>query len=174
MPQDFDDGIDYASMIDEAMRSVVRKTLKSVERSGLPGDHHFFISFDTSFPGVIIPEFLRAKYPEEMTIVMQHQFSHLRVAEDHFSVTLSFNNVPQPLNVPFAALTAFADPSIKFGLQFHLTDEDSEDAMLETLPFDEEEDEPAAKPKRAKSPAKAKADANKSADVISLDSFRKK
>lgn len=174
MPQDYDDGIDYASMIDEAMRGVVRKTLRSVERAGLPGEHHFFISFDTTFPGVNIPEFLRAKYPEEMTIVLQHQFSHLKVAEDYFAVTLSFNNVPQPLHIPFSALTAFADPSIKFGLQFHLSDEDSEEAMLEALPFDEDENEPEATKAKRKTAARAKAEPAKSADVISLDSFRKK
>ncbi len=174
MPQDYDDGIDYASMIDEAMRGVVRKTLRSVERNGLPGDHHFFVSFDTSFPGVQIPAFLREKYPEEMTIVLQHQFSHLKVTEDNFTVTLSFNNVPQPLHIPFSALTAFADPSIKFGLQFHLSDEDGEEAMLESLPFDEEDDEPESTKAKRKNISKAKADEGKSADVISIDAFRKK
>ena len=169
------DELDYASMIDEAMRGVVKKTLRSVEAHGLPGEHHFFISFDTTFPGVEMPEFLRGKYPEEMTIVMQHQFSNLKVTEDWFTVTLSFNNVPQKLVVPFTALTAFADPSIKFGLQFHLSEEDAEDAMLEALPFDDEEGEPLPSPKgkRSKAPPAPAQDA-KSADVISLDSFRKK
>lgn len=167
-----DDEIDYASMIDEAMRGVVVKTLKTVERNGLPGEHHFFISFDTNFPGVEMADYLRGKYPDEMTIVLQHQYSNLKVMEEDFTVTLSFNNIPQKLVIPFASLTAFADPSIKFGLQFHLSDTDDEEALLESLPFDTEDEAPApaAKGKRAK----AKDDDGKSADVISLDSFRKK
>ena len=176
-----EDGIDYASMIDEAMRGVVRKTLKTVELGGLPGEHHFFISFDTNYPGVEMADYLRGKYPDEMTIVLQHQYSNLKVAEEYFQVTLSFNNIPQKLHIPFSALTAFADPSIKFGLQFHLSDAEDDEAMLEALPF--EDDEPvlpasgptanSSSPTKGKR-AKAKAEDGKSADVISLDSFRKK
>lgn len=175
-----EDYIDYATMIDEAMRGVVRQTLKKVEKHGLPGAHHFFISFDTGFPGVEISDALHAKYPDEMTIVMQHQFSSLKVEEEKFSVTLSFNNIPTRLVVPFNALTAFADPSIKFGLQFHLSDDDEDDDIIEALPFEDEEPTPAKKPaaKRGRKKAEdAGGDDDKpkgGAEVISLDSFRKK
>lgn len=113
------DTIDYPSMIDNAMRDVVRQSLMHIERYGLPGDHHFFISFQTNFPGVTISPQLKARYPEEITIVVQHQFWDLHITPDYFSIMLSFNNIPEKLVVPFDALTAFADPSIKFGLQFH-------------------------------------------------------
>jgi hypothetical protein len=174
---EMDSEIDYASMIDEAMRGVVYKALKTVEEAGLPGQHHFFISFDTNYPGVEIAEYLHSKYPEEMTIVLQHQYSNLKVTPEYFQVTLSFNNIPQKLQIPFGAMTAFADPSIKFGLQFHLSDSD-EEAMLEAMLFDEEDGEqptpPSGSGKGKGKSSKAKADDNKSADVISLDSFRKK
>ena len=113
------DSIDYPHLIDTAMRNVVREALIHVNQFGLPGDHHFFISFQTNFPGVSISPQLKSRYPEEITIVVQHQFWDLKIARDHFSIMLSFNNIPEKLVVPFDALTAFADPSIKFGLQFH-------------------------------------------------------
>lgn len=113
------DRIDYPSLIDEAMRGVVKRVLSIVNKEGLPGKHHFFVSFATDFPGVRISPQLRERYPDEMTIVLQHQYWDLKVMDDHFSIMLSFNNIPEKLVVPYAALTAFADPSIKFGLQFH-------------------------------------------------------
>lgn len=113
------DTIDYPSMIDNAMRDVVRQSLVHIERYGLPGDHHFFISFQTNYPGVTISPQLKSRYPEEITIVVQHQFWDLHINNEFFSIMLSFNNIPEKLVVPFDALTAFADPSIKFGLQFH-------------------------------------------------------
>jgi hypothetical protein len=113
------DTIDYPKLIDGAMRNVVREALIHVNKFGLPGEHHFFISFQTEFPGVQISPQLKSRYPEEITIVVQHQFWDLKIARDHFSLMLSFNNIPEKLVVPFDALTAFADPSIKFGLQFH-------------------------------------------------------
>lgn len=111
--------LDYPKMIDTAMRSVVRDALTQVARDGLPGEHHFFISFQTNFPGVSISPQLKSRYPEEITIVVQHQFWDLKITDTQFSLMLSFNNIPEKLVVPFDALTAFADPSIKFGLQFH-------------------------------------------------------
>ncbi len=111
--------IDYPSMIDSAMRGVVRDALLHIQREGLPGEHHFFISFQTQYPGVEMSPQLRARYPEEITIVVQHQFWDLKITDALFSIMLSFNNIPEKLVVPFDALTAFADPSIKFGLQFH-------------------------------------------------------
>jgi len=113
------DTIDYPGMIDSAMRGVVREALLHIQREGLPGEHHFFISFLTNFPGVSMSPQLRARYPEEITIVVQHQFWDLKITQEQFSIMLSFNNIPEKLTVPFDALTAFADPSIKFGLQFH-------------------------------------------------------
>lgn len=113
------DTIDYPGLIDAAMRNVVREALIHVDKFGLPGDHHFFISFQTNYPGVSISPQLKARYPEEITIVIQHQFWDLKIGKDKFSIMLSFNNIPEKLVVPLDALTAFADPSIKFGLQFH-------------------------------------------------------
>ena len=111
--------IDYPGLIDSAMRNVVREALIHVDKFGLPGEHHFFISFQTNFPGVSISPQLKSRYPEEITIVVQHQFWDLKITKELFSIMLSFNNIPEKLVVPFDALTAFADPSIKFGLQFH-------------------------------------------------------
>ena len=111
--------IDYPGMIDTAMRGVVREALVHIDKFGLPGDHHFFISFQTNYPGVSISPQLKSRYPEEITIVIQHQFWDLKITDKQFSIMLSFNNIPEKLVVPFDALTAFADPSIKFGLQFH-------------------------------------------------------
>jgi hypothetical protein len=113
------DTIDYPGLIDAAMRNVVREALIHVDKFGLPGEHHFFISFQTNYPGVSISPQLKSRYPEEITIVVQHQFWDLKIERDYFSLMLSFNNIPEKLVVPFDALTAFADPSIKFGLQFH-------------------------------------------------------
>ncbi len=113
------DTIDYPGLIDTAMRGVVREALVHVDKFGLPGEHHFFISFQTNFPGVSISPQLKSRYPEEITIVVQHQFWDLKITDKQFSIMLSFNNIPEKLVVPFDALTAFADPSIKFGLQFH-------------------------------------------------------
>ncbi len=111
--------IDYPGLIDSAMRNVVKEALIHVDKFGLPGEHHFFISFQTNFPGVSISPQLKSRYPEEITIVVQHQFWDLKITDKLFSIMLSFNNIPEKLVVPFDALTAFADPSIKFGLQFH-------------------------------------------------------
>lgn len=111
--------IDYPGLIDSAMRNVVREALIHIDKFGLPGEHHFFISFQTNFPGVSISPQLKSRYPQEITIVVQHQFWDLKITDKQFSIMLSFNNIPEKLVVPFDALTAFADPSIKFGLQFH-------------------------------------------------------
>ena len=111
--------LDYPTMVDEAMRGVVRQALHLIDVEGLSGDHHFFISFNTQYHGVSLSPQLMEQYPEEMTIVMQHQFWDLIVEEHFFSLMLSFNNIPEKLVIPYDALTAFADPSVKFGLQFH-------------------------------------------------------
>lgn len=110
--------INYERLVDEAMHVIVKKALLFIEGGKVPGDHHFYISFLTNHPGVKISESLRKQYPEEMTIVLQYQFENLVVDDKRFSVTLSFDGAREHIDVPFSALTAFADPSVKFGLQF--------------------------------------------------------
>jgi hypothetical protein len=112
------DLIGYETLADKALRSVVREALKRIEKQGLLGSHHFYLTFRTKEPGVEIPEFLLERYPEEMTIVLQNQFWGLKVAEDRFEVGLTFQKMPATLVIPFAALTAFVDPSVQFVLQF--------------------------------------------------------
>jgi uncharacterized protein len=112
--------IPYDEIVQEALRAVVGRVLGSVERSGghLPGSHHFYITFKTAAPGVSIPKHLRERFPDEMTIVLQNKFWDLKVAQDGFSVSLSFNAIPTKLQIPFSAITAFVDPAVEFGLQF--------------------------------------------------------
>lgn len=155
------DQINYSELIDGAMRGVVRDVLRFVEKNGLPGTHHFYISFRTDAPGVRVSDALRARYPQEMTIVLQHQFWDFQVEEEQFQVTLSFGGVPEKLLIAFSALTAFADPSIKFGLQFQnvaAEDEPGGGSPMPPLPKDSAQDE---------NPAQA-------AEIFSLDAFRKK
>ena len=112
------DKLDYHAIIQEALRDVVRRILAQVAEHGLPGDHYFYIGFRTDKPGVLIPKSLRDRYPQEMTIVLQHQFWDLETDDEGFSVSLSFSTSQQRLTIPFAALTVFADPSADFVLQF--------------------------------------------------------
>jgi hypothetical protein len=112
------DLIRYDLLAQDALRSVVKKVLTDAAKHGLPGDHHFFVAFDTRAPGVKISERVRAKYPEEMTIVLQHQFWDLIVGDKGFEVGLSFNGIPERLVIPFEAIKGFFDPSVQFGLQF--------------------------------------------------------
>jgi uncharacterized protein len=113
-----EEGLRYDRMVEDALRSVVRRSLIHIAEHGLPGNHHFYITFRTDHPGTDIPAALSERYPGEMTIVLQHQFWGLEIDEEKFCVTLSFADVPHRLVVPFAAVTAFADPSVRFGLQF--------------------------------------------------------
>jgi uncharacterized protein len=117
------DQIRYDLLAQDALRGVVRSVLADVAVRGLPGDHHFFISFDTRAEGVKISDRLREKYPEDLTIVLQHQYWDLIVSEDRFEVGVSFNGVPERLTIPFAAVKGFFDPSVQFGLQFELATE---------------------------------------------------
>lgn len=112
--------IPYDSIVQEALLAVVGKTLKEVERRGgiLPGDHHFYISFKTKGEGVVIPEHLAKRFPDEMTIVLQNKFTDLKVGEDSFSVRLSFSSIPAAITITYLSITAFTDPSVDFGLQF--------------------------------------------------------
>lgn len=112
------DQIRYDLLTQQALRGVVRSVLTDTAKKGLPGDHHFYISFDTKAAGVDMSDRLRAQYPDEMTIILQHQFWDLKVSEDEFEVGLSFGGVPERLTVPFDAINGFFDPSVQFGLQF--------------------------------------------------------
>ena len=116
------DPLNYQALTEEALRGVVRQALTTVAQRGLPGQHHFYLTFRTAYPGVQIADALRERHPEEMTIVLQHQFWGLEVMERQFSVTLSFNGQHERLTVPFASVTAFVDPSVQFGLQFSVTE----------------------------------------------------
>ena len=117
------DLIGYSALVENGLRSVVREALRRVAAEGWPGTHHAYIAFNTAAPGVELPDSLLARYPDELTIVLQHQYWDLEVEDDHFAVTLSFNKVGQRVVVPFAALTSYADPSVKFGLQFGVAPE---------------------------------------------------
>jgi len=149
------DHIRYDTLIETALREVVHQAMAKVVQTGLPGEHHFYISFRTHFAGVEIPDYLREKYPDEMTIVLQHQFFGLTVNDTGFSVMLSFNNVRERLVVPFAAITTFADPSVNFALQF------------QNIPS-------SALPDESPAPSKPPESEEKRGEVISLDKFRKK
>jgi uncharacterized protein len=158
------DLLGYDRMMERAIRGVVREALAVAASKGLPGAHHFYVTFRTQAPGVAIPDHLLAKYPEEMTVVLEHQFWDLEVTEDTFAVTLSFGNKPARLTVPFAAVTTFADPSVQFGLQFKGAGADGSQA-----PAAEATTAPAEAPK-----SKAKAAGDTPGEVVTLDSFRKK
>jgi len=153
--------LQYNVMVEAALRAVVRQALADVARVGLPGNHHFYITFRTGYPGAQVPDYLKARYPAEMTIVLQHQFDDLEVDDNGFGVTLTFNHVPERLIVPFSAITVFADPSVNFALPFQAPE----------LP----PEEPVAIKSVPKEPAEKPADtAEKSGEVVSLDKFRKK
>lgn len=159
--------IDYGALIDEAMHIIVKKSLEFAVDHNIPGDHHFFISFLTKFPGVVLSEKLKNRYPNEMTIVLQFQFEELKVEEKAFSVCLSFDNVREKITIPFVAITAFADPSVKFGLQFRHVDINNHHPM-----YDEHHlhTGPIKSDKKIQEIIKESGATN----VITLDSFRKK
>lgn len=128
--------LSYERMVENALRGVLRQALKITEAQGLPGAHHFYITFDTTHPDVQMADSLKALHPNEMTIVVQHQYWDLVVDDEHFEIALSFSGTNQHLSVPFDAVTAFADPHAKFGLQFHIEFEEVEDEDFE----DDEDD----------------------------------
>ena len=179
------DRFHYDALVDDALRSVVRRVLTQVAEKGLPGSHHFYISFRSTDPGVGMPDYLLAKYPEEMTIVLQHQYWDLVIAPDHFEVTVSFNKQQERIRVPFAALSAFVDPSVRFGLQFDRKDKaEGDKAEAPTaLPTPEKRPPLAApadetradgtRPEGAPADGEAQPD-DAASKVVKLDSFRKK
>ena len=166
-------------MVEEALRSVVRTALTEAATNGLPGDHHFYITFKTQLAGVDIPAFLRQKYEDEMTIVLQHQFWGLKVTEERFEVLLSFNDVHEKLSIPFTAITGFVDPSVKFGLQFQVAEEaqaqEVPDGVAAFTPAGKPASAPeAAAPEAADEPAEESTASENGANVVTLDKFRKK
>ena len=153
------DLFDYPKMVETALRGVMREALARTAREGLPGDHHFYVTFRTRASGVVVPKYLLAKYPDDMTIALQHQFRALEVGDDAFSVSLSFSNRMERLTIPFAAVTTFADPSINFGLQFEAPPaEPAESAAVPAQIAPPQEPEP-------ERPA---------AEIVTLDKFRKR
>ncbi|MCC5974865.1 MAG: hypothetical protein JJT81_12540 [Rubellimicrobium sp.] len=153
--------IDYGNLMHQAMRGLIQNVLTDIARNGLPGRHHFFITFDTMHPDVEIADWLSDRYPGEMTIVLQHWFAGLDVTDEGFSVTLNFGDNPEPLYIPYDAIKTFVDPSVEFGLRFETQfDEAAEDEDDEGAPM-EEDAEPEEKSTRSE------------AEVVSLDKFRK-
>ena len=152
--------IDYGNLMHSAMRGLIRTVLLDIADNGLPGNHHFFITFDTDHPDAELADWLSDRYPGEMTVVMQHWFDNLDVGDDGFAITLNFGDAPEPLYIPYNAIKTFVDPSVEFGLRFESAEEESEGDASAPTPVKElvnsSEDDP--KP---------------DADVVSLDSFRK-
>ena len=166
------DWLRYDRMVEDALRGVVRRALTDVSSSGLPGDHHFYLTFRTGEPGVQIAPALKSQYPKEMTIVLQHQFWGLEVNEDQFAVTLSFGGKHERLVVPYRSIVSFADPSVKFGLQFessaHGEGDGLEDAATgRTMTPKDLNDLPRLIEDKA-------AGAKVGAQIVALDAFRKK
>jgi uncharacterized protein len=176
----------YDQMVETAMRGVVREALARTVANGLPGAHHFYVTFKTQAPGVGLAPHLGQKYPDEMTIVLEHQFWDLQVREDDFAVTLSFNNRPERITIPFAAIAAFADPSVKFGLQFPASGEVANEmaepstrpisAKLESAKAVKQTVEAQPQPVLAKRAGRlvGKPGPAKAGEVVALDAFRKK
>ena len=155
-------------MVESALRGVVRKAVEEVRDNGLPDDHHFYITFLTEHKGVDIPEYLKERYPQEMTIVLQYQFYDLTVDDEFLSVTLSFNNIPERLVIPMPAITIFADPSVNFALQFQPLSNDQSGP-------DGDGDGPKGGGDDDDKPSKDSGDdGEETGQVISLDQFRKK
>ena len=142
-------------MMQKAMQGLMIDVLKNISKDGLPGNHHYFITFNTQSDGVIIADWIKERYPEEMTIVIQHWFDNLEVNDNNFSITLNFGDNPENLTIPWASVSTFVDPSVEFGLSFK---DDNQDHIPESkmVIIDEDDDE------------------KKDAEIVSLDSFRKK
>jgi uncharacterized protein len=166
------DHIRYDILAQEALRGVMRTVLTDAARKGLPGEHHFKITFTTTAPGVQLSDRMRAQYPEAMTIILQHQFWDLVVDDDGFEVGLSFGGVPERLVVPFDAITAFFDPAVQFGFQFETIDADAAGKAPASPSAAESRPEPSPSPAAAKEPSTDGQGGG--AEVVRLDRFRKK
>ncbi|MBD0866334.1 MAG: hypothetical protein GDA36_12485 [Rhodobacteraceae bacterium] len=152
--------IDYENLMHTAMCALIKNVLEDVAAHGLPGSHHFFITFDTGHPDVRVADWLAHRYPDQMTVVMQHWYANLDVGSDGFTVTLNFGNRPERLYIPYNAIKTFVDPSVEFGLRLENTDADTP-----------QDPTPTSKPKIALVPDKVSK--QKDGDIVSLDSFRK-
>ena len=172
-----EDMLRYDRMVETALRGVVKTAIEEVIKLGeLPGEHHFYITFLTDYKGVKIPDYLRERYPGEMTIVLQYQFNDLFVDDEKLGVTLSFNNVPEKLEVPLAAISIFADPSVNFALQFQPVENSAEDAalnLLDELENDMSDTDGAENAGQTKNNTESEQKPPKG-EVVSLDQFRKK
>ena len=162
------DSIDYGNLMHTAMRGLIKTVLLDVKDHGLPGEHHFFITFDTTHPDVQIADWLHERYPAEMTVVVQHWFDNLDIRDDGFSITLNFGDAPEPLNIPFDALRTFVDPSVEFGLRFEADEDDEEEPALHSVDQEAPETEPAEIMLVDEEDAP-----KKDAEIVSLDAFRK-
>ena len=152
------DEIDYGNLMHNAMRSLIQDVLTEVKNNGLPGEHHFFITFDTNHAGVEMASWLKDRYPTEITVVMQHWYDDLEVKDDGFSVTLNFGDTPEHLVIPYEAILTFVDPSVEFGLRFETNEEDE----------DTDEQKPTVSKESNKDDTK-----KETGQVVSLDNFRK-
>ena len=155
------DTLDYGSLMHRAMRGLIFNVLEQVRDHGLPGNHHFFITFDTTHPDVQLADWLKDRYPAEMTVVIQHWFDNLVVREDGFSITLNFGDQPEPIQIPFDAIQTFVDPSVEFGLRFENQDMEEDEAEAD-------EAEPSAEATETSDEAP-----RQEAEVVSLDQFRR-
>jgi len=158
--------IDYGKLMHAAMRRLIQEVLIDVRDNGLPGAHHFFITFDTSHPDARLADWLRERYPDDMTVVMQHWYDDLDVTDEGFNITLNFGDAPENLYVPYDAIQTFVDPSVEFGLRFeqHEDDEDNDDSNNDDATSVDDKISEASSPDE---------DTPTQADVVSLDSFRK-
>lgn len=176
------DYIGYQVLLNAALRGVVRDALRRIEKQGLIGNHHFYLTFKTGYPGVDIPSFLAEQYPDEMTVILQHQFWGLKVNDDCFEVALTFKKLPATLTIPFQALTKFFDPGVPFGLEFKTTDAEVKPGPAKSAdptPYPAAEatplpPKPAATAENGDSTEPAEEKPAAPGEVVSLDSFRKK
>lgn len=166
--------MDYSQMVEDALKGVVRAAMEEAATAGLKGNHHFYVTFLTRHPGVDLPDHLLERYPNDITIVLQHQFWDMDVGDEAFSVSLSFNKMPTRICVPWDAITSFADPSVQFGLQFQPKGEGlPETGDGEYTPMIEPRNEDPAGDRPADA-TEADAEEEKTGEVVSLDAFRKK
>ena len=151
------DKIDYGTLMHNAMRGLIKEVLLGVVKNGLPGNHHFFITIDTTHPDLQIATWLKDRYPSDITVVMQHWYDALEVQDDGFSVTLNFGDQPEPLYIPYDSILTFVDPSVEFGLRFESMETDDD--------FEDEDEDDTETP--------SDEHASGAGEVVSLDSFRK-